>query len=225
MIIAEIKAGWLDLVVLKHSAAVNCYTSINLTKLDVLDTFSTIRVAVAYCISAGEKLTSLPADLSLLDNCRVDYVDLPGWQSSTKGVPIWSDLPLQAQRYIEFIETSVGVKIGYIGTGPDREDKIILFTGLYYVVYVQRELAGRRLRLPGIPVKRMSLSKRICIYVRLDLHYIHLSYQRLQQAKSALLPSARIVLLHLSSIYQDLEFRHLPHRHRDWSRQLFVGIR
>ena len=113
------------MVALKYSAAVNYYTSLNLTKLDVLDSFATIRVAVAYCTTDGEKLTSFPADLSLLENCTVEYVDLPGWQSSTKGVRTWSDLPSEAQRYVEFIETAIGVKIGYIGTGSDREDMII----------------------------------------------------------------------------------------------------
>ncbi len=122
---AKIKAGYLDLVVLKHSAAVNYYTSINLTKLDVLDTFSSIRVAVAYCTANGEKLTSFPADLSLLEKCTVEYIDFPGWQNSTKGVRAWSDLPSQAQRYVEFIEASLGIKVGYIGTGPNREDMII----------------------------------------------------------------------------------------------------
>ena len=78
----EFKAGWLDLVALKHSAAVNYYTSINLTKLDVLDQISPIRVAVAYHATNGEKLTSFPADLSLLENSRVEYVDLEGTLSS-----------------------------------------------------------------------------------------------------------------------------------------------
>jgi len=122
---AKSRAGYLDLVALKHSAAVNYYTSINLTKLDVLDTFSLIRVAVAYGTADGEKLTTFPADLSLLDKCTVEYKDFPGWQSSTKGVRTWSGLPSQAQRYVEFIETSLGIKIGYIGTGPNREDMII----------------------------------------------------------------------------------------------------
>lgn len=122
---AKIQAGWLDLVALKYSAAVNYYTSINLTKLDVLDKFSLIRVAVAYRTANGEKLTSFPADLSLLDKCTVEYTDFSGWQSSTKGVRTWTDLPIQAQKYIEFIETSIGAKVGYIGTGPNREDMII----------------------------------------------------------------------------------------------------
>ncbi|CAM1504156.1 Fc.00g017470.m01.CDS01 [Cosmosporella sp. VM-42] len=140
------RCGWFDLVVLKYSAAINreslarfllpiCiiatderttdYTTLNLTKLDVLDTFETIRVAVAYVTPDGEKLTSFPADLSILDKCTVEYVDFEGWQSSTQGVRKWSDLPSQAQKYIEFIESSVGAKVVYIGTGQDRDDMII----------------------------------------------------------------------------------------------------
>ena len=114
----------LDLVVLRYSTAVNHYTSLNLTKLDVLDTFSTIQVAVAYMSPDGEKLTSFPADLNILNNCTVQYETLQGWESSTKGARTWAQLPPQAQKYVEFIESSVGVKIVYIGTGPDREDMI-----------------------------------------------------------------------------------------------------
>ncbi|KAI4136617.1 MAG: hypothetical protein L6R39_007703, partial [Caloplaca ligustica] len=58
------RCGWLDLVVLKYSCAVNHYTCLNLTKLDILDSFATIKVAVAYKDRAsGEVLESFPADL------------------------------------------------------------------------------------------------------------------------------------------------------------------
>jgi len=75
----------------------------------------------------------------------VEYVDLQGWQSSTKGARAWSDLPLQAQKYIEFIESFIGIQVCcgmagsnlswipakfsqviYIGTGQDREDMIFV---------------------------------------------------------------------------------------------------
>ncbi|KAL8949884.1 MAG: hypothetical protein Q9222_004041 [Ikaeria aurantiellina] len=118
------RCGWLDLVVLKHSTNINHYTSLNLTKLDVLDTFPTIRIATAYTTPDKETITIFPADLSLLDACEPLYTDLPGWQTSTKGIRKWADLPANAHRYIEFIETAVGVKVKYVGTGPDREDMI-----------------------------------------------------------------------------------------------------
>ncbi|KAI1822802.1 adenylosuccinate synthetase [Xylaria intraflava] len=119
------RCGWLDLVVLKYSAAVNYYTTLNLTKLDVLDTFPTIRVAVAYITPSGERLTSFPADLDFLAKCTPEYIEVEGWQCSTKGLRTWSDLPPRAQAYIELIESELGTKIGYIGTGRDREDMII----------------------------------------------------------------------------------------------------
>ena len=112
-------------MVLKYSVAVNHYTSINLTKLDVLDQISPIRVAVAYRTVNGEKLTSFPADLSLLENCTVDYIDLKGWKCNTQKARSWTDLPVEAKEYIEFIETSIGVSIDWIGVGADREDMII----------------------------------------------------------------------------------------------------
>ncbi|KAL6717572.1 Adenylosuccinate synthase [Lecanora helva] len=117
------RCGWLDLVILKYSAAINHYTSINLTKLDVLDTFPMIRVATAYITPGGDRLTTFPADLGL--DYTVEYRDFEGWQQSTSGIRTWSELPLKAQKYIEFIETSMGVKAAYIGTGQDREDMII----------------------------------------------------------------------------------------------------
>ncbi|KAK7749017.1 Adenylosuccinate synthase [Cytospora paraplurivora] len=85
----------------------------------------TIRVGVAYITADGQRLTSFPADLSLLENCTVEYVDLPGWQSSTKGVRTWEGLPPQAQKYIEWIESAAGVKCTYIGTGQDRDEMVI----------------------------------------------------------------------------------------------------
>ena len=118
-------AGWFDVTAVKYSAAVNHYTCLALLKLDVLDTFAVIRVAVAYTTPAGERLNSFPASSMDLETFQADYRDFPGWQCSTKGVQTWSDLPVQAQRYIEFIEISVGVKIKYIGTGPSREDIVV----------------------------------------------------------------------------------------------------
>lgn len=93
--------------------------------MDVLDDMSPIRVAVAYRAANGEKIESFPADLSLLENCTVDYVDFEGWKNNTSKARTWEDLPQEAQAYIEFIEKSIGVGIDWIGVGGDREAMII----------------------------------------------------------------------------------------------------
>lgn len=119
------RCGWLDLVVVKYSTAINYYTSLNITKLDILDTFPIIKVATAYIDgTTGEKLQSFPADLDTLANVRVEYKEFKGWEKSIMGVTKYEELPIEAKEYLEFIENFVGVKIQYIGTGPKRENMI-----------------------------------------------------------------------------------------------------
>ncbi|KAG8410913.1 Adenylosuccinate synthase [Metarhizium acridum] len=117
------RCGWLDLVVVNYSNSINYYTSLNLTKLDVLDTFETIKIAIAYKID-GEELDSYPADLDILNRAEVVYHEMPGWQRPTTNARTYYDLPKAARDYVEYIEKFVGVKIKYIGTGPDREAMI-----------------------------------------------------------------------------------------------------
>lgn len=118
------RCGWLDLIVVKHSHDVNDYDSINLTKLDVLDGFKEIKLAVAYKIG-GEEIDYFPANLTALASIEVVYETLPGWNTSTTGIRTYSELPEKARTYIERIESFVGVPIKYIGTGPDRADIIL----------------------------------------------------------------------------------------------------
>ncbi|KAI8066685.1 adenylsuccinate synthetase [Gongronella butleri] len=117
------RCGWLDLVVVKYSNMINGYTTLNITKLDILDTLPTIKVAVAYHLN-GERLTSFPADLSLLENAEVEYVDLPGWQQDISKCRSWDELPENAKKYIEFIEEQVGVPVDWIGVGAARDEMV-----------------------------------------------------------------------------------------------------
>ncbi|KAH0522344.1 hypothetical protein TsFJ059_006205 [Trichoderma semiorbis] len=122
------RCGWLDLVVVKYTTDVNHYTALNLTKLDVLDTFPTIKIAIAYeDPETGEKLDSYPASLDVLDRAKVIYHEMPGWNQSTTNVKTFEELPKEAQDYILYIEKFVGVKIKWVGTGPDREAMITRF--------------------------------------------------------------------------------------------------
>ncbi|RYP62991.1 hypothetical protein DL769_007096 [Monosporascus sp. CRB-8-3] len=122
------RCGWLDLVVVKYSTDINHYTALNLTKLDVLDIFPTLKIAIAYKDPAtGEEIPSYPADLNLLDRAEVIYHEMPGWNKPTTNAKTFYDLPKEARDYIMYIEEFVGVKIKWIGTGPDREAMIKRF--------------------------------------------------------------------------------------------------
>lgn len=61
------RCGWLDLVVMRHSCLINGYDSLNLTKLDVLDDISEIKVAVGYEVG-GKELPGFPGPSSLQIN-------------------------------------------------------------------------------------------------------------------------------------------------------------
>jgi len=114
------RCGWLDLVVVKYSCQINHYTELNLTKLDVLDTFKKVKIAIGYLDENGEEM-GWPADLSRLENCKVVYHEMEGWNKPTTEARNYYDLPPRAREYIEYIEKFVGVKCRYIGTGPSRD--------------------------------------------------------------------------------------------------------
>ena len=73
------RCGWLDLPLLRYTNMINGFSSWNLTKLDILDTFKDIKVAVAYKLN-GKELDSLPGSLEDLAKVEVVYETLKGWE-------------------------------------------------------------------------------------------------------------------------------------------------
>lgn len=114
------RCGWFDLPLLKKAIYLNGYTSIALTKLDVLSNLDPVRVCVAYELD-GKKIDYPPEDTSELARCKPIYEDLPGWDNDLTGVKEFSDLPQTAQDYVRYLEDKMGVKIDYVSVGPARE--------------------------------------------------------------------------------------------------------
>ena len=118
------RPGWLDLVMLRHAVRLNSLTEIALTKLDILDTFETVRVCIGYELN-GKELSGYPDDAQLLGQVIPKYVDLPGWKKSVSSVRNYSDLPAQAKALIELVEKHVGVPVSIIGVGPERNECVL----------------------------------------------------------------------------------------------------
>jgi len=114
------RCGWFDAAVVRKAARLNQLTALAVTHLDVLDDFATIRVGTGYR-AGGETLTEMPNSLYRLDGAKPVYEDLPGWRADTSAVRRWSDLPRNAQRYIERIETLTGVAVELVTVGASRE--------------------------------------------------------------------------------------------------------
>lgn len=118
------RCGWFDLVIARYAARVNGLTEIALTKLDVLDKFSSIKVCTGYRLN-GKIIEEFPASVKDLEACDPVYHELPGWNSDTSDAREWGDLPRNAQRYIEFIESALGVPVKIVSVGPGRSKTII----------------------------------------------------------------------------------------------------
>ena len=86
------RCGWLDLVVVNYSTAINGYTALNITKLDILDQLPEIKVGVAYKFN-GETINTFPEDLLVVEQVEVVYKTFPGWKSSTSNCRKFEDLP------------------------------------------------------------------------------------------------------------------------------------
>jgi len=109
---------------MKYSTLINGYTSLNLTKLDVLDDLETIKIGTEYYLDGKPLEAFFPADLDDLARCEVQYVELPGWKQSIQDITKYEDLPENCRKYVEYIEKFLGVPIKWIGTGPARESMI-----------------------------------------------------------------------------------------------------
>ncbi|WP_406657733.1 adenylosuccinate synthase [Methanolobus sp. ZRKC2] len=122
------RCGWFDLPLLKKATYLNGYTSVALTKLDVLSNLDPIRVCVSYELE-GHILGYPPEDTAELANCKPVYEDLPGWEGDLTGVKSFDELPEAAQSYVLYLEKSMGVPIEYVSVGPAREQTFRKETG------------------------------------------------------------------------------------------------
>ncbi|MGD9590358.1 MAG: adenylosuccinate synthase [Pyrinomonadaceae bacterium] len=119
------RCGWFDAVATRYAAELNGFDSIALTKLDVLDELDEVKVCTGYELD-GRVSDMFPAVSQDLRQLRPVYRTLPGWKSSTLGTTRFDELPPNARAYVEFLSDTVGVEIGLISTGPERDQTIIM---------------------------------------------------------------------------------------------------
>lgn len=118
------RCGWLDLEMVRFASLLNGFTSLALTKLDILDDFETIKICTGYKYE-GHDVSYYEGDCEFLENITPIYKEMQGWKTSTRGMTEFDKLPENAKKYIEEIENQTGVKVKFISTGPAREEMII----------------------------------------------------------------------------------------------------
>lgn len=117
------RCGWLDILALRYSVRVNSISRLFLTKLDILSAFETIKVATGYS-AEGVTYDDFPDQQSVLYHCEPRYEELDGWKEDITGIRDYGELPKEARAYVEYIEESAGVPVGWVSVGPERSQLV-----------------------------------------------------------------------------------------------------
>ncbi|MBT5497380.1 MAG: adenylosuccinate synthase [Alphaproteobacteria bacterium] len=119
------RCGWFDAVLVRKSVKLSGMDGIALTKLDVLDGLSELKVCVGYNIN-GQNYDYFPTSPSLQAAAEPVYESMEGWSDSTQGARSWADLPATAIKYIRRIEELIEAPVTLLSTSPERDDTIMV---------------------------------------------------------------------------------------------------
>jgi adenylosuccinate synthase len=121
------RCGWFDAVMARQAVRLNSLSEVALTKLDVLDTFETVKVCVAY-EAGGERFVHPPYHQSTFHQVTPVFEELPGWRTDLTSATSSADLPPAARDYVAFLADQIGVPVRLVGVGPGREQFVSFAT-------------------------------------------------------------------------------------------------
>ena len=119
------RCGWFDATLVRQAVKVNGINGIALTKLDILDGMSELKVCTGYRFG-NETFDYLPTSSVLQSKIEPVYEVMEGWSGSTFGVRTWADLPVTAIQYIRRIEELIEAPVAMLSTSPERDDTILV---------------------------------------------------------------------------------------------------
>ena len=118
------RCGWLDLVMLELSHRICGFTSLAITKLDILSDMDEIKICTGYKLDNDTEVKHFPSSLSYLARCSPVYKTFAGWSSSnidiSKGI-----VPAEMRAFLDFISKSLNVPISIVSLGPGRDETIV----------------------------------------------------------------------------------------------------
>ena len=119
------RCGWFDAVLVRQAIKTSGIHGIALTKLDVLDGLTEIKVATGYLLD-GKRLDRFPAAEEAQKRVEPIYESLDGWGDTTAGARSWAQLPAQAIKYVKYLEELIECPVALLSTSPEREDTILV---------------------------------------------------------------------------------------------------
>jgi len=117
------RCGWFDAVAARFSTRINGFTGAAITRLDILDTFSRLKICVGYKLD-GHTIDYFPASIVALEKCQPIYEELPGWQSPTSDIRNYEELPREARQYVARLEELISCPVNIISVGQRLEQTI-----------------------------------------------------------------------------------------------------
>ncbi len=115
------RCGWFDGVAIRYATWLNGMTGLAITKLDVLDSFETLKICTGYRLPDGSVVTDTMPDTPVLNQVTPIYEEWPGWMESTEDCRTWNDLPKAARAYIHRLAELADVRVEYVSVGPERD--------------------------------------------------------------------------------------------------------
>ena len=119
------RCGWFDAVLVRQTVKTSGIDGIALTKLDILDGFSDIKVCVGYRLD-GARIDRFPASQAAQSRVEPIYETIEGWDGATAGARSWAELPAQAIKYVRRIEELIEAPVTLLSTSPERADTILV---------------------------------------------------------------------------------------------------
>jgi adenylosuccinate synthase len=119
------RCGWFDAVGLRYAARINGMTGIALTKLDVLTGFKEIPICTAYRYR-GKLWREFPASIKVVEKAEPVWEKMEGWDAPLSNAKSFSDLPVNARRYVRRLEQLLEVPVILVSVGPGRDQTILL---------------------------------------------------------------------------------------------------
>lgn len=127
------RCGWLDLVHLRYGARLNGFTSLAITKIDVLGGRDEVPVCAQYLLPDGTTARDLlPTNAEELDRVQPVYERYEGWPEFNERLKARiardgpSALPASLRRFLDRIAQEVGVPVEFVSYGAQRADTVRL---------------------------------------------------------------------------------------------------
>jgi adenylosuccinate synthase len=120
------RVGWLDVPMLRHATRVSGFTGLAVNHVDVLAGMDEVKVGHSYALD-GEELLTMPSTTEQWARCEANLRTFEGWPDvDWDDVDDWADIPENARTYLDYLSAELDTDIYAVGTGPDREDTVIL---------------------------------------------------------------------------------------------------